>query len=74
MDFEEGVAIFFIVALIVFMVLTMLAVFQIPDNAKFVCNTKNLDLIDYEKEWFRLTKVECAKLPEENYENYEVFE
>ncbi len=74
MEFEEGIAWFIIIMAIVGPFLLLNAAIETHNNAKFVCQTHGLELIDYETGLFNITKVECGnKKPELQYDRYKVF-
>ncbi len=74
MEFEEALMGIFLIGFFILAVSVLIATTQVTDNAELVCQSHGLEMIDYERELFKLTKVECGnKKPELQYDNYKVF-
>lgn len=74
MPFEEAIILIFLTGFFVLAASVFIGAGQISENAEFVCESHQLEMIDYDREFFKLTKVECGnKKPELQYDDYKVF-
>ena len=74
MDASDVIVYSFLLLFLASLVLNLHTAFTIGYNARFLCESQGLELIDYDAEFLVLTEVECGnKKPELQYNDYKVF-